>query len=98
MNGDGSKRSGPSAGSDPTQSEEIADIDSLDAGQKNSSNRRRKQATSSRKKCTASGEHLSSEASEATPKVEGVTKKRAQSKSSRAQLEGNLKTQNFVVR
>lgn len=98
MYGDGSKRSGQSAGSDPTQSEEIANIDNLDTGQKNSSSRRRKQATSSRKKYAAAVENLSSEASDATPKMEGVTKKRAQPKSSRGQLEGSLKTQNSVVR
>jgi len=95
--GDVSKRPVQSTDVAHTQSDAAVDVDHADAAQKTSANRRRKQPSSSRKKYASVVDNLGSETSDVTPKTEGASKKRAQSKSSRGQLDIKLKTQTSAV-
>ena len=74
------------------------DVDGVEAGQKTLSNRRRKQPTASRKKNATASDNSISDASDATPIRESASKKRAASKTARAQLDSNLKTPSSAVR
>ena len=96
--GDGTRRSLPSTDITHIESEVLVDVDNLDRAQKNSSNRRRKQPPSVRKKYAAAVENLRSVTSDGTPKVEVVSKKKPQSRSCRRQLESSRETQASAVR
>ena len=92
--GDGSKRSAPSMATAHTESE----VDNMDAAEKTSSNRRRKQPASLRTKYAKAIETLCDGGSDGIQKAEGASKKRGQSRSSRGQLKSDIKNQNSTVR
>ena len=95
--GEGSRHAVRSTAVAHAQSEITVEVDNLDISEKNLSNRRRKQPTSSRKRHSTAVDNLSSEASAETPKVEGASKKRTSSRFSRGTMESSLKRQNSAV-
>jgi len=96
--GEGAKGSATSTTVDRDQTEVTTEGDGVDTAQKTPSNRRRKLPVASRKKSAATAENSFSDASDGTPKTEGASKRRAHSKTSRGQLDANIKTPHSAVR